>query len=173
MQYNIDLGNKFLLIYVRYIVVQPLVVVQFMSGKSKEKKCYKWRKDKFIIQHSGAILNFIFTLSCHRFWDYFSYDFFYKPQHSLIYFRKPKNYQTHFFSEWYCFCTYQCTNIYYLISFLSVKVSNKKILPLWIRQPEIQFVLIFIYTKFIFVSMNRVLCKLINKITNVLQSERQ
>lgn len=37
MQYNIDLGNKFLLIYVRYTVVQPLVVVQFMSGKSKEK----------------------------------------------------------------------------------------------------------------------------------------
>ena len=83
------------------------------------------KKNKILIQLSGAIFDFIFTLSCNRFWSYFSYDFFYKQQHFLIHFRKLKNDQTFFFSEKYFF-TYQCTNIYCLISFffLSRFVTN-------------------------------------------------
>lgn len=54
------------------------------------------KKKKILIQLSGAIFGFIFTLSCNRFWYDFSYDFFYKQQHFLIHFRKLKNDQTFF-----------------------------------------------------------------------------
>lgn len=93
-----------------------LSIVQLMPNG---KKIYI-----FIIHISGAILHFIFKIPVYRFWFYFPNNFFINHNISLHISESWKKWLI-FFCEWYCSCTYQCTNIYCLISFYFLKVCDK------------------------------------------------